>query len=96
MPSCEHVKLANLDVEPSDNGCSECLETGERWVQLRKCLVCGHVGCCDDSPSKHATRHFHETAHPIIKSFEPGEDWGWCYVDEVMMEPAPRAKHQRE
>jgi uncharacterized UBP type Zn finger protein len=69
-------------VTPSSHGCKECLESGGRWVHLRLCLTCGHVGCCDSSPSRHATRHFHETEHPVIKSYEPGEDWAWCYADE--------------
>jgi uncharacterized UBP type Zn finger protein len=60
---------------------------GATWVHLRLCLTCGHVGCCDQSPNKHATAHFHGERHPLIKSFEPGEQWLWCYVDEVMMEP---------
>jgi uncharacterized UBP type Zn finger protein len=93
MPmECTHLDQVRA-VEPrTPQGCEECLKSGGWWVHLRLCLVCGHVGCCDDSPNKHATRHFHETSHPIIRSFEPGEDWGWCYVDEVMMEPAPEAK----
>lgn len=74
------------DVEPrTAEGCEECLESGDRWVHLRLCLTCGHVGCCDSSPNKHATAHFHETDHPIASSFEPGEDWAWCYVDRVML-----------
>jgi len=68
-------------VTPSAHGCEECLAQGDRWVHLRLCMTCGHVGCCDDSPNRHATRHFHATKHPVIKSFEPGEDWAWCYVD---------------
>jgi len=62
---------------------------GSWWVHLRLCLACGHVGCCDQSPNKHATKHYHGSHHAIIRSLEPGEDWGWCYVDELMMEPAP-------
>jgi len=79
---CSH--LAGLsDVEPqTPNGCAECLAAGGRWVHLRLCLTCGHVGCCDSSPSRHATAHFRATGHPVIRSFEPGEDWRWCYVDE--------------
>jgi len=86
MAKCEHVKQANPNIQPSDDGCTECLQTGQPWVQLRKCLLCGHVGCCDDSKNKHATKHFHATQHPLIKSFEPGEDWIWCYVDKVALE----------
>ena len=70
-------------------GCEECLQTGSGWVHLRLCLSCGHVGCCDSSKNKHATAHFHATGHPLIQSFEPGEDWIWCYVDEAFLEPAP-------
>ena len=73
---------------PSANGCEDCLQIGDSWVHLRLCLICGHVGCCDDSKNKHATRHFHATNHPIIQSFQPGEDWVWCYIDQVMLEPA--------
>lgn len=65
---------------------------GSSWVHLRLCLECGHVGCCDGSPNKHATTHFHKTDHPIMRSFEPDEDWGWCYVDEITFEPAPTAQ----
>lgn len=71
------------DVTPSAQGCEDCLRTGGRWVHLRMCLACGHVGCCDSSERKHATAHFHETGHPVIRSVEPGEDWRWCYIDQV-------------
>lgn len=67
----------------STEGCEDCLKTGDKWVHLRICLVCGHVGCCDSSPNRHATRHFEETGHPLIRSIEPGEQWSWCYVDEI-------------
>lgn len=89
METCEH--FASIpDVEPkTPTGCEECLATGGQWVHLRVCLECGHVGCCDNSPGRHATRHFHRTKHPVIRSYEPGEEWGWCYVDEVMIERAP-------
>ena len=75
----EHLAAAH-HVEPRTRGCEECLKVGMGWVQLRVCLSCGHVGCCDSSRGKHATKHFHRTQHPIIESYEPGEDWGWCYV----------------
>jgi uncharacterized UBP type Zn finger protein len=79
---CGH--LASLaPVRPRSPGCEECLKLGTPWVHLRLCLVCGHVGCCDSSPGRHATRHFHETGDPVIASFEPGERWGWCYADEA-------------
>jgi len=87
---CTH--LADIrDVEPgTPEGCEECLKTGSDWVHLRLCLTCGHVGCCDNSPNTHATKHFHKTKHPVMRSFESGEDWGWCYVDRLFIEPAPR------
>jgi len=77
----QHLKYIR-PVTPSAEGCEECLKTGSSWVHLRLCLTCGHVGCCDSSPNRHATKHFHHSQHPIIQSFEPGEDWRWCYVDE--------------
>ena len=86
MPTCTHTDQLQ-DVVPSAAGCEECLRTGSRWVHLRLCLSCGHVGCCDSSPNRHATAHFHETDHPIIQSFERGDDWAWCYVDQVDMAP---------
>jgi uncharacterized UBP type Zn finger protein len=84
--SCTHLETIE-DVTPSAPGCEDCLRTGDRWVHLRLCLACGHVGCCDSSPNRHATAHFHATNHPLIRSHEPGEDWRWCYVDEVMLRP---------
>lgn len=82
---CSH--LAGLsDVEAlTPDGCAECLATGGRWVHLRMCLTCGHVGCCDSSPNRHATAHFRQTDHPVVRSFEPGEDWRWCYLDEAVV-----------
>lgn len=86
MPDvCSHLDHIHK-VTPSAAGCEECLAMGDSWVHLRECLECGHVGCCDDSKNKHATKHFHKTQHPIIRSFQPGEHWKWCYVDEVMWE----------
>jgi len=82
---CKHIDEIQ-DVKPHTNGCEECLKTGGRWVHLRLCRTCGHVGCCDSSPNRHATRHYHSTRHPIVQSIEPGESWMWCYVDEVMFE----------
>jgi len=78
--SCTHLD-ANQTELASGDGCVECLEIGGRWVHLRRCVTCGHVGCCDNSPNRHATAHFHATDHPLIQSFEPGEDWYWCYVE---------------
>jgi hypothetical protein len=85
MRTCTHLDQIK-DVNPSANGCEECLKTGSWWVHLRICRICGHVGCCDQSPNKHATKHFHATGHPIMQSIEPGEDWYWCYVDKVVFE----------
>lgn len=82
--SCSHLDQI-LVTTPNAEGCEECLKTGGWWVHLRYCLTCGHVGCCDSSPGKHATRHFQETGHPIIQSLEPGETWRWCFVDQELM-----------
>jgi uncharacterized UBP type Zn finger protein len=86
---CKHFAQIQGKEPRTPTGCEECLKTGDEWVHLRLCLICGHVGCCDNSPNRHATAHFHGTRHPIIRSFEPGEDWGWCSVDEEMFEPMP-------
>ena len=95
MSNCEHLAEVN-DVAPTPpNGCAECLANGGRWVHLRECLICGHVGCCDSSPSRHATAHYRETAHPIVTSYEPDEDWVWCYPDEAVVGTAPRPAGQR-
>ena len=82
---CEHLKLIQ-EVDPSGEGCNDCIKNGDIWVHLRICRICGYVGCCDDSKNKHATKHFHSTHHPIIQSFEPDEDWGFCYVDNMFFE----------
>lgn len=85
MAACTHRDLVR-DVSPNTpDGCEGCLATGDRWVHLRLCLTCGHVGCCDSSRNRHATKHHHATGHPIVRSFEPGESWRWCYVDGVMV-----------
>lgn len=84
--TCAHLDETKPDLTPSGKGCKECLETGDRWLHLRLCLECGHVGCCDSSPNRHATKHFHATEHPLVRSYEPGEEWWWCYVDEVGFE----------
>ena len=83
----EHVR----NVQPSALGCEDCLKTGAYWVHLRICKECGHVGCCDNSPNKHATKHYHATSHPVIRSFEPEEEWGWCYPDRLFFEFDGRA-----
>ncbi|HUH63267.1 MAG TPA: UBP-type zinc finger domain-containing protein [Terracidiphilus sp.] len=82
---CTHEKDHAKKVKPHTKGCEECLKTGGRWVHLRMCLECGHVGCCDSSPNRHARAHFHETQHPLIQSAERGENWRWCYVDEIYL-----------
>jgi uncharacterized UBP type Zn finger protein len=87
---CTHLDEIRPVKPRTPQGCEECLKTGSYWVHLRLCMECGHVGCCDASPGKHATKHFRHTRHPIIKSFEPGENWGWCYVDEVELDFVPQ------
>ena len=87
--TCDHVEMAGSP-EPRTDGCEECLEMGDTWVHLRRCLSCGHVGCCDSSKNRHATKHFHQTQHPVVQSFQPGEDWVWCFVDELLLEDMPR------
>lgn len=87
---CQHLDQVRAVDPRTPAGCEECLAIGSRWVHLRECLTCGHVGCCDSSPHRHATAHYRATAHPIVRSFERGEDWGWCYPDHLLMDPAPR------
>jgi uncharacterized UBP type Zn finger protein len=84
--SCQHFSQIKKGVKPNTNGCEECLKMHDTWVHLRLCLECGHVGCCDSSKNKHATKHFHATKHPIMQSIEPGESWKWCYVDEMLFD----------
>ena len=85
--ACEHVTEIR-DVQPkTPEGCEECLAEGARWVQLRMCLVCGHVGCCDSTPGKHATWHFHETGHPVMRAFRAPGKWGWCYAHALKLGP---------
>jgi uncharacterized UBP type Zn finger protein len=88
MTTCEHLREIRA-VIPSAEGCEDCLKIGASWVHLRLCEICGHVGCCDNSPNRHATKHYHATTHPIIKSFEPGEEWGYCYPDDLFYEWLP-------
>ncbi len=86
MPDdCSHLSYVRTD-EANSAGCEECLAMGDTWVHLRLCRTCGHVGCCDDSKNRHATKHFHSSGHPIITSLERGETWSWCYVDRLAME----------
>jgi Zn-finger in ubiquitin-hydrolases and other protein len=82
--SCSHLDKIDSQARPSADGCEDCLRTGGRWVHLRMCRVCGHVGCCDSSPSRHARAHHAAAGHPLVSSFEPGEDWWWCFEDELM------------
>ena len=88
MDSCPHFDQIR-PVTPRTDGCEECLRTGDSWVHLQLCLSCGHVGCCDDSKNKHASAHFRATHHPILRSFEPGESWGWCFIDEAFFDEMP-------
>ena len=83
--TCEHVEEVRSDWAPAHGPvCEECAQAGdESWVSLRRCLTCGHVGCCDSSPGQHATGHHHDTSHPMVETLQPGQDWMWCYVDEV-------------
>ena len=83
-PDCGHTAAAR-EQGYAERVCPECVALGDTWVHLRICMVCGHVGCCDNSKNKHATAHFRATRHPIIKSIEPGEDWAWCYLDETYL-----------
>jgi uncharacterized UBP type Zn finger protein len=87
MSDCPH--LASIqEVTPSADGCEDCLRIGGEWLHLRLCLSCGHVGCCDESPNRHATAHFRASGHAMMRSFEPGETWLWCFVDQLGFEPA--------
>jgi len=80
-PYCEHLEH-ELRVDPPVGVCPSCVDSGDTWVHLRQCLTCGRSGCCDRSPNRHATAHFRETGHPMVRSVEPGEDWQWCYLDD--------------
>ena len=83
--TCAHINTIR-PVALKARVCEDCVVIGDQWVHLRQCMTCGHVGCCDSSKNKHATKHFHSAGHPIIRSAEPGEDWGWCYIDELQLE----------
>ena len=91
--SCTHLDTIRA-VKPSARGCEECLKIGSPWVHLRLCRSCGHVGCCDSSPNRHATKHFQATRHPIIEGYDPPEGWGWCYLDEAFFVLSDRATPQ--
>lgn len=84
--TCSHLDQLKTTTPNTPEGCEECLALGDSWVQLRLCVTCGHVGCCDSSKNRHATRHYRGTAHPLIASYQPGENWMWCYPDELFME----------
>jgi len=91
--NCTHLDTVQ-EVTPSSEGCEDCLRGGGRWVHLRMCMTCGHVGCCDSSPARHASAHWNSEHHPLIRSYEPGENWWWCYPDELLFSvpgaaPAP-------
>jgi uncharacterized UBP type Zn finger protein len=91
--TCSHLDQIRV-TSVSAAGCEDCLAVGDTWVHLRLCVSCGRVGCCDDSKNQHATRHYHASGHPLIRSYEPGEDWWWCYLDELAfeVEGAPPAR----
>jgi Zn-finger in ubiquitin-hydrolases and other protein len=91
MPVCSHLDQISVVHLPEEiEGCEECLRMGSTWVHLRMCMTCGRIGCCDSSPNKHASRHAREVGHPIVRSAQPGEDWSWCFVDEIafVVEPS--------
>jgi uncharacterized UBP type Zn finger protein len=94
MARCTHLNQVRAVAPGTPDGCEECLAIGDRWVHLRKCMSCGHVGCCDSSRNKHATKHYRAELHPLTQSFQPGEDWSWCYVDELLIQPAPTPEHR--
>jgi uncharacterized UBP type Zn finger protein len=92
---CEHFEIA-IRVEPPLEVCSACVETGGTWVHLRQCLTCGCTSCCDQSPNRHATAHFHETGHPMIRTAEADEDWRWCFPDDRLYLPDPAGDEDDE
>ncbi len=93
--TCNHLDQAH-DVSPSSQGCEDCVPLGDSWVHLRVCMSCGHVGCCDSSKNRHATAHYHSSTHPLIQSYEPGEDWWWCFDDKIAftVDGAPSFAHR--
>jgi len=84
--ACAHIEAVTSVKHAKKRVCDECVKIGGTWVHLRLCLTCGHVGCCDNSPGRHATAHYHHTKHAVIRSFEPGEPWGYCYPDDAFVE----------
>jgi len=90
VDGCSHLdQVVVVDPPEQFAGCEECLKLGSGWMHLRMCQTCGTIGCCDSSPNRHASRHAREAAHPVARSVEPGEDWSWCYVDELMFRLGP-------
>jgi uncharacterized UBP type Zn finger protein len=85
--TCPHLEQLDGIATPRTAGCDQCLALGDTWVHLRACLVCGRVGCCDNSKNRHATKHYHETGHALVRSIEPGETWMWCYEDQIFLVP---------
>jgi uncharacterized UBP type Zn finger protein len=86
MATCTHLDTIQITQLPDEvAGCEDCLAMGSPWLHLRICLACGHVGCCDDSPNKHASAHYLASDHALIRSLQPGEDWSWCFADQVAM-----------
>jgi uncharacterized UBP type Zn finger protein len=94
--TCTHTDQIQAVTPSNTAGCDECLAAGDSWVHLRLCLECGQVACCDSSPNQHASKHAASAGHPIAASFEPGEDWAWCYVDDVMLDASPLELPQRD
>ena len=93
---CSHLDQVEVRELPAEvAGCEDCLRTGGKWLHLRICLTCGHVGCCDNSPNRHATKHFHQSHHPVIRSYEPGEEWGYCYPHDLFVEELPARPGER-
>ena len=86
---CEHLRVAEVPAPNTPEGCEECMQIGARWVHLRLCLRCGHVGCCDSSPNRHARAHAAAVGHPAVKSLERGEEWGYCFTDDIWVEELP-------
>ena len=86
MEVCTHLDQIHKDMQPKTTGCEECMKSGDRWFHLRLCMTCGHVGCCDSSRNKHASKHSQATGHAVMRSLQPGETWGWCFVDKVELD----------
>jgi uncharacterized UBP type Zn finger protein len=87
LENCAHAQEIGEVVPSSPDTCQRCVEMGDTWVHLRICAICGNVACCDQSKNRHARRHFHEAGHPIIQSYEPGENWRYCFIDDIELPP---------